>query len=211
MLLPSLGRIKQRQLFKDLNYLNMDEIRKFCDKHAIPYAIWIKGLDGKSHRTRERDHKGIILKRIRHFLLTGDILRPTVFPGSAVHLNVTPGMVRPTGKLYYGQYDKNSERMTTLLKRLTGGRFRSGAIARIVARKFWSDGKAPTYREFAVAWLKAMEKHTRPNPEWAFLSDLADKKDVSKWRQRREAKAKQVLRILGRVEMPSARREGRKS
>jgi hypothetical protein len=39
-LLSALSKIEQRELLADLNYLNMGEIRGFCKKHSIPYAIW---------------------------------------------------------------------------------------------------------------------------------------------------------------------------
>jgi len=45
-----------------------------------------------------------------------------------------------------GSNDKQSAAMIGLLKELTGGQFRSGAIAKIVARDFWSGGRAPTFR-----------------------------------------------------------------
>jgi hypothetical protein len=63
--------------------------------------------------------------------------------------------------------------MANVLKKLTDGRFKNGAIARILARDFWSKGIAPTYEEFASAWVAASDDHTQPNPEWAFLSDRA--------------------------------------
>jgi hypothetical protein len=29
--------VEQRELLDDLNYLNLQEIRSFCDRHSIPY------------------------------------------------------------------------------------------------------------------------------------------------------------------------------
>ncbi|RFA30022.1 hypothetical protein CAI21_07335 [Alkalilimnicola ehrlichii] len=78
--------------------------------------------------------------------------------------------------------------MIALLKQLTSGAFKDGAIARILLNEFWSNGVAPTYREYAAAWLRAKEAHTRPNPEWAFLSDKADLKDTKDWKQLRTKK-----------------------
>ena len=86
--------------------------------------------------------------------------------------------------------------MLDLMKRLTGAKFRNGAIARILARQFWSKGTAPTYREFAAAWLKAVAEHKRPNPEWAFLSDRSHGADTTNWKQLRNKKARQVLEVL---------------
>jgi hypothetical protein len=86
-----------------------------------------------------------------------------------------------------------------LLSKLTNGQFKSGAIARILAREFWSKGVAPTYQEYAAAWMTASEHHKRPNPEWALLSDRADRKDTANWKRLREGKAKRVLKILNHL------------
>ena len=199
-LLGSLNETTRRQFLDDLNYLNMNEIKTFCDKHSIPYKIWIREKDGKLRRTPDQDRKGVVLERIRYYFSTGRVARATVFSMSVVNFEQPPSKVKPSDKLYYGQYDKNNRGMIDLLKRLTNGRFKNGAIARIVAREFWSKGKAPTYREFAMTWLEATDNHKRPNPEWAFLSDLAEKNDVSGWKRMRIEKARGVIRILAQLD-----------
>jgi hypothetical protein len=78
--------------------------------------------------------------------------------------------------------------------------FKHGALARILVREFWSKGIAPTYKQFAVAWLEGNQNHTRPNPEWAFLSDRSAGKATTNWRQLRTRKANRVLAILSRLE-----------
>jgi hypothetical protein len=107
-----------------------------------------------------------------------------------------PKNIEATDRLCYGQYDKQNAGMTDLLKRLTAGKFQHGAIARFLAREFWSKGIAPTYGEFAEAWLTAKMEHKRPNPEWAFLSDKTDGKDTANWKQLRKEKARKVLEML---------------
>src|SRR5579871_665310 len=189
----------ESELWNDLNYLNMSEIKAYCDKHSIPYSIWIESNDGQRRRTRDMDRKGVVLERVRHFLKTGKIKPATCFPAKVVCFDPLAKTLRPSNRLYYGQYDRQSRAMMGVLQKLTGGQFRNGAIARILAREFWSKGIAPTYRDFAAAWLKAREDHTRPNPEWAFLSDRADRNDTSNWKQLRQAKAKRVLDLLRRI------------
>jgi hypothetical protein len=66
-------------------------------------------------------------------------------------------------------------------------------------REFWSSGKAPTYREFAAAWLRASQEHTEPNPEWAFLSDRARGTAEKDWKKLRVRKAAAVLKTLARI------------
>ena len=203
VLFAKLNETTWRRILEDLNYLNMSEIKRFCDKHSIPYRIWIQASDGELQKTPDLDRKGIILDRMRQYLSTGNVPHATVFPMNVVNFDKPPLAIKPGDKLYYGQYDKTNRGMINLLTRLTNGRFTNGAIARILAREFWSKGKAPTYKEFAAAWVAATDNHTRPNPEWAFLSDLARKNDVSRWKEQRTKKAKDVLRIVNRLDPKS--------
>ena len=197
-LISSLNKSEQRELLEDLNYLNMGEIKTFCERYCIPYAICIETGNGP-RKTSDTDRKGVILNRIRHYLLTGNALNGTCFPATVVCFDNLPNNIKATKRLFYGQYDKKSNAMISLLERLTNGQFRDGAIARIVAREFWSKGIAPTYQEYAQAWITAKENHKRPNPEWAFLSDRSDRKDIANWKQLRARKAQQVLKILNKL------------
>jgi hypothetical protein len=198
-LISGLNEPEGLQLLEDLNYLNMGEMKAFCDKHSIPYAIWIEAKDGGRRKTGDEDRKGVILNRIRHYLRTGDVLNATCFPANVVCFDDRAEKIKATDRLYYGTYDKKSSEMVGLLEELTGGQFKNGAIARILARDFWSKGIAPTFQEYAQAWLEAKKNHKRPNREWAFLSDRAERKDTSNWRQLRNAKAKCVLEILNEL------------
>ena len=92
--------------------------------------------------------------------------------------------------------------MIALMKELTDGQFRDGAIARILAREFWTRGKAPTFKEFAAAWLQAVQEHTAPNPEWAFLSDRTRGTAAKDWKKLRAKKAASVLRGLNQIARP---------
>lgn len=149
--ISKLPKGQRRALLDDLSYLNLVEIRSFCKRHSIPHSIFIEAGDGSRKRTREDDRKGVVLRRIRHFLRTGAVLEETCFAASVVSQEPLPKLITPNHKLFFGQYDKANRRMISLLKELTNGQFRSGAVARILAREFWTAGKAPTFREFAVA------------------------------------------------------------
>jgi hypothetical protein len=106
--------------------------------------------------------------KANRFLETGIVPEGTCFPARVVCSEALPKTLSANDRLYYGQYDKKNQAMDKLLKDLTAGRFKNGAVARILAREFWTAGKAPTLAEFAAAWMRASEGHTRPNPEWAF-------------------------------------------
>jgi hypothetical protein len=197
--ISSLDRSEQTKLLSDLNYLNMSEIKSFCKRHLIPYSIWIETTDGLRRKAGEDDRKGVVLARIRHYLQTGAVLPATCFSANVVCFDPLRQKLKPTDRLFYGHYDKQSRVMVGLLEKLTDGQFKNGAVARILAREFWSKGIAPTYREYAAAWLKAKASHKRPNPEWAFLADRAEREDTSKWKQLRRTKANCVLQILNEI------------
>lgn len=207
----------QQGLLDELNYLNTDEIRSFCDKNCIPYRIWICTSDGERRRTTGIDRKGIILDRIRRYLNTGIVPLPTCFPASVVSFEIATGDFKATDRMLYGQYDKKNVAMMTLLKRLTAGKFKDGAIARILANEFWRKGTAPTFQEYAARWLQAQAGHSQPNPEWAFLADLSAGRDTSDWKQQRVKKARRVLKVLESLEstarqaIPADRGEPRRS
>jgi hypothetical protein len=190
---------EQKELLDDLNYLNSMEIKSFCNRHSIPYKIAIETRDGDRRTTKDVDRKGVMLKRIRHFLQTGVALEQTCFPAAIVCFDPLPDNITQDDRLFYGQYDKKNSKLIARLKSLTNGRFEDGAIARILARDFWSKGEAPTLREFASAWIQASREHTKPNPEWAFLSDRANKLAVSDWKQLRVHKASQVMKLLDQI------------
>jgi hypothetical protein len=190
---------EQQELLNDLNYLNISEITSFCKRHSIPYRIAIETKDGRRRMTRDDDRKGVILNRIRHFLQTGVILEETCFRAPVVCFDELSDNITAEDRLFYGQYDQTNRMMIALLKSLTDGQFKNGAIARILARDFWSSGKAPTFRAFASAWIHASREHLGPNPEWAFLSDRASKMAVRDWKKLRGQKASKVIRVLNQI------------
>ena len=217
-LISYLRSAEQQELLDDLNYLNTAEIKAFCKKHSIPYAISYMTADGRRRWTKEDDRKGVLLDRVRHFLLTGAVLPETCFPAAVVSFDEPPEHLAAGDRLLYGQYNRTNRPMMAVLKELTDGKFRDGALARILMRDYWSRGEAPTLVVFAAAWRQATTEHARPNPEWAFLSDLANKTAGSDWKSLRNKKARKVLRILDRItgrlmktvpRPPGARRPGR--
>lgn len=198
-LISHLTKAESSALFDDLNYLNMEEIKAFCRRHGIPFTIAIETPDGGRRRTRDEDRKGVVLERMRHYLSTGEIMAQTCLAKEVVRLEPPSSEVKETDRLYYGQYGRKHAAAIALLERLTNGQFRDGALARILAREFWTSGTAPTYLEFAQAWLAAKADHQAPNPEWAFLTDRFAGKETGDWKRQRAEKAARILALL----MPS--------
>ena len=141
---------EQKELLDDLNYLNGMEIKSYCNRHSIPFRIAIETRDGGRRTTKDVDRKGVMLKRIRHFLQTGVVLEQTCFPAAVVCFDPLPDKITQDDRLFYGHYDKKNRKLIALLKSLTNGQFENGAIARILAREFWSKGEAPTIERICV-------------------------------------------------------------
>jgi hypothetical protein len=146
-----------------------------------------------------------MLDRVRHFLTTGAVPPETCFPAAVVCFDPGREPLAADDRLHYRQYDKGNRALMRILSDLTDGKFRNGDIARILAREFWSRGEAPTLDAFAAAWVRASREHTRPNPEWAFLSDLANQTAAQNWKKLREQKAKKVLEILEKIHVMKLR------
>ena len=86
-----------------------------------------------------------------------------------------------------------------MLKKLTEEKFEVGAISQEVIRDCWTRKHAPTYREFAQLWMRANIDHKEPNPEWAYLSDLAKGTADRDWKKLRTKKAASVISLLKKI------------
>src|SRR5262247_471006 len=168
--LSQLTKSEQARLLEELNYMNLEEIRGFCSERGIPYRIVAETSDGKVKATKDSDRKPIVLARVRHYLKTGDAGEPTRIAARIVRDEDPPARPAPGDRLYYRWYAKEFGGVLKLLGDLTGGRFRDGAVARVVAMEFWTRGEAPTFEEFARAWSKAKARQYQMlTPEYAYL------------------------------------------
>lgn len=205
-LIGHLGARKARQLLDELNYLKLGEIRGFCRKHGIQTAIFIETKSGERRRSKDTDRKSVVLECVRRYLQTGRVPEPTVFCAAVVRLEGLPANPRANNRLYYGCYDKHNPKMIELLQRLTGGEFRNGAVARILAREYWSEGVAPTFAEFARAWMVANEKGLGiaegEHPEAAYLTDRARGEAGDGWKEKRLQIAARVQEQLEAIPAP---------
>ena len=209
--LSQLTTSEQVRLLEELNYMNLEEIRGFCSERGIPYRIVAEYANGKVRATKETDRKPIVLARIRRFLTTGQVGRPTCIPAQIVRAENPPARLGPRDRLYYRWYAKEFEGVLRLLRDLTGGRFKDGAVARVLAMEFWTRGEAPTFEEFARSWTKAKaEEHQLLTPEYAYLTDLKHHRADGDWKDLRKAKATSALETLARI-APGRAAEGRLS
>jgi hypothetical protein len=198
--LSQLSKSEQARLLEELNYMNLEEIRGFCSERGIPYRIVAEFPNGKVKATKDTDRKPIVLARIRRYLTTGQLGLPTCIPAQIVREENPPTRLGPRDRLYYRWYAKEFGGVLRLLRDLTGGRFKDGAVARVLAMEFWTRGEAPTFEEFARSWTKAKaEEHQLLTPEYAYLTDLKHHRADGDWKALRKAKAKSALETLARI------------
>jgi hypothetical protein len=198
--LSKLTKSEQARLLAELNYMNLDEIRGFCVPRGIPYKIVVEHSSGKIKATKDTDRKPIVLARVRRYLTTGDVGRASCIPAGIVRKEKPPARLGPHDRLYYRWYAKEHEGVIRLLRDLTAGQFRDGAVARVVAMAFWTRGRAPTFEEFAKAWMKTKaEEHRLLTPEYAYLTDLKHRRADDNWKGLRTAKANSALKTLAGI------------
>jgi hypothetical protein len=198
--LSQLTKSERTHLLEQLNYMNLEEIRGFCSERRIPYRILAEYPGGTLKATKDTDRKPIVLARIRLYLTTGQAGPATRIPAKIVRERNPPRRLNARDRVYYRWYAKQFEGVIRLLRDLTGGRFRDGAVARVVAMEFWTRGEAPTFAQFARAWTKAKaEEHRLLTPEYAYLTDLKYQRADRDWKAVRKAKAAAALETLARI------------
>src|SRR6187549_1909581 len=204
--LSRLTKSERARLLEELNYMHLEEIRGFCSERGIPYRIVAEHSNGQVKATKDTDRKPIVLARIRRYLRTGQVARPTRISERIVREENPPARLGPRDRLYYRWYAREFEGVMRLLRDLTGGRFRDGAVARVLAMDFWTRGEAPTFEEFARSWTKAKAEEDRlVTPEYAYLTDLRHQRAGGDWKALRKAKAKSALKTLARIAPVGAR------
>jgi hypothetical protein len=141
-----------------------------------------------------------VLARLRRYLTTGQVGSPTRFSARIVRDENPPARPGPRDRLYYRWYAKEFDGVMRVLRHLTAGRFRDGAVARVLAIEFWTRGEAPTFEEFARAWTIAKAEQFRLlTPEYAYLTDLRHRRAGGDWKALRKKKATSALTTLARI------------
>lgn len=177
----------------------MKELKKICNQYNIPYFIYVKSENGVLKRTNVVERKGMILAKIKKFITTQKIPKPTIFPKNVVAKKDMPQNLTEKSLVLYGQYKNGDQHILKLMKQLTDDKFKFGAIAQEVTREFWSRGKEVNYQQFAKLWLKAVAQHQKPNEEWAFLTDRHKGLDTKNWKALRNKKAKEVIKEFNNI------------
>ena len=201
-----LERAARERLYEDVQYLNLAEMRVFCQAHDLPLYIHIEWPDGSLRKTGDRDRKDIVLQRILEFASDGRRSGPTTYRKSVVSEEPLPARLTSRTRVHYGQYEEKNPHFVEKLKQLTNGAFRTGMIARLTLRDFWTADSAPALAQLARAWLRATEAHTRPRPEGAYRADLWRGEAGPGWKSIRKQKAARALAVLNRQVRKTGRR-----
>ena len=196
--LKNFSKKEKEVLFNALNYMKIEEIKNFCKKHAIP-------AQGK---------KGETLKRIKHFLTTGNILLPLAIPEKSKSKKGTRYSLQPDTHILYGSY-KNDLKTRTFFKKIIGDHFHFTAFGQDWIADRWQKGRPPTYAEFAKAWqkeyLRRKKSDANPKKEWAYLNFVrrfqkespgASKADIAKsWNKIRKEQVSKAKLILDKIKI----------
>jgi hypothetical protein len=160
----------------------------------------VETAGGQTKATRDTDRKPVVLQRVRYFLATGEVLAATCLPAGIVREGAPPQGLGPADRLYYRWYNKTYKPVMRLLEELTGGRFENGALARVLIMELWTSGQAPTFAEFADAWVAAKDQpRDLLSAEYAFLTDLQRGQAGPDWKAVRKGKAERVLALLDEI------------
>src|SRR5579872_5985128 len=100
-LIKHLTKNEREDLFDALNYMKMSEIKNFCHNHEIP-------ITGK---------KGALIERIKQFLSTGKIIKPTALPEISKAKKGKKYPLLPNVLILHGSY-KNDLKTRTFFKKL---------------------------------------------------------------------------------------------
>jgi hypothetical protein len=77
--MAALGPAEREWLSEAIHYLNMAELRRFCEARFIPYRSHVETVDGRVVQSRDADRKGVLINRLLHFLNTGAVKPKTIF------------------------------------------------------------------------------------------------------------------------------------
>ena len=95
--------------------------------------------------------------------------------------------------LLYKDFKSTNKSLIACLKKITNNQFFFGALAFIEAHKVWRVGKIISLGEYAQLFLDAVQNHTKPLDERAFIRSMQDGMSRKEWKQYRQKKVDQVI------------------
>lgn len=142
-------------LEESLYYLNVNELKHYCFKLEL-------SVQGK---------KAVLVKRIVHFLATGEKLVNPQYPKNSCSVQ-KQGVLKPEALMLKGSY-KNDLKTRLFFKALIGEHFHFTAFGIDWLDERWLAGNPPTYQEFAGMWQEQYKVRqyapVAAKTEWAFI------------------------------------------
>jgi hypothetical protein len=176
---------------KNIYFLNMKELRGLCEQYNIPYEIYMeKGTE--QVKTGAYDRKNILIERILN-KMNGKDSRKTLYRSNVVELNPKTTF-KKTDLMKYGEYKNGNSNILKLLKKLTNGKFKFGALSCELIDKYWRNGKAPTFNTFAKKYLSKLNDDE--HPEWRYIQFIREGGTIKEWNKKRNIVAKKVIAII---------------
>ena len=170
---------KVEEIVKYLVFLNMDQLKSICSNYGIYYNIFIE-RNNNVIKTSEVDHKETIINNISYYLKKNKIPPKTLYKKKIINFNKLE-KISKEGFIYYGQYKTTNKIILNLLKELTNGNFKFGAISQKIIRKIWKSNKLITYENFAKLWEKENEKGGINYPELAYNQFMKKYGSTEEW------------------------------
>ena len=169
---------------EDFNYLNMSEIKDLAKEFKIPVYIHYEDDKGSTRKTAEIESKIYLLNRLYLYFREKKIAPKLIYKKRVTQMNSKKKNFFPEDFVLYGEFKSTNAPLKKELERLTGDKFRFGALAFIEAHKLWRKGVLCTLKDFAEIWLIAREKQAgRPRDEWAYMKDVSEGFKRSEWKE----------------------------
>ena len=172
------------EVIKYLVFLNMNQLKSICENYGIYYKIFIE-KDSKEIKTNEIDHKETIINNISYYLKKKKVPQKTLYTKKIINFD-NLDKVSKDDFIYYGQYKTTNKTILNLLKELTDGKFKFGAISQKIIRKVWKNNKLITYENFAKLWEEENKKGEINYPELAYNQFMKKHGSTEKWHEHKK-------------------------
>ena len=187
-------RLTNDEVIKYLVFLNMKQLKSICDKYSIFYNIFIE-KDNKILKTSEVDHKETIINNISYYLKKNKVPPKTLYSEKIINFDKLD-KVSKDDIIYYGQYKTTNKNILNLLKGLTDGKFKFGAISQKIIRKTWKNNKLITYKDFAKLWANENKKGEINYPELAYNQFMKKHGSTEEWFKHKKNIMKELSEIF---------------
>ena len=185
---------------KELNYLNIIEIKNITKKLVIPIHIHYKKNDGIVKKTSEIESKKYLLNKIYSYINGKREFKPLVYSNKIICINNFKKNYKESDLVLYGDFKSTNINLKNYLKKITNNKFYFGAIAFIIAHKLWRHQKTITLKEYSKIWINENNKHDCPLDEWAYMVYINNGFDKNKWKEYRKKKANKIIKLINKLQ-----------